>query len=339
MRGGWRTAAFGAAVGVVVTTLAGGVWLSDRLTPNPMSGSLPPQPVIVPISVTHRVASSPVTLKVVPDAARPVVVGRGGTLTTLATHPGSTVRDGQLLARVDNFPVIAMAAPRPLYRDLATGSRGRDVQDLTKWLRGQGSTAKVSSRYDWRTREAVRRWQRSVGLPVTGRFTREQVAWIGPSGGLVASIDTSPGSMVANGQKLVTLQASARMIRVQEPAGGVAKGASVLEVAGTQVDYVPGSGSISERKAVRKIAAMLGGKDEGAGRVVTREGTDVAVVPSGALVTDESGKTCVFPGPTADPTPVTAIGGGLGGVDIEPVPTLTEVLANPAEVRTALRCA
>ena len=75
------------------------------------------------------------------------------------------------------------------------------------------------------------------------------------------------------------------------------------------------------------------------GKYVADKGTDVAVVPSGALVTDESGKTCVFPGPTADPTPVTAIGGGLGGVDIEPVPTLTEVLANPAEVRTDLRCA
>lgn len=339
MKPGWRTAALGAVSGVVVTVLAGGVWLADDLTPNPMSGAVGVQAVIVPVTTDTRVVSSSVTLKATLDAPLAGVAYRSGTLSTLTAHPGGAVRDGKVIGRIDSFPLVAMVSPQPLFRDLAVGAKGADVRMLKEWLSRRGQhPGTLSAPYTRQTRNAVRRWQKAVGLPITGRFERQQVVWVGASPGTVATIDTAPGSAVTSGQKLFTLQASARVVQVVEPTGGVAKGESTLQVGGAKVAYEPRSGTITRPADVKAVMAALGGKDEGVARVVATKEKTVAIVPASAVVTDEAGASCVFPDATAAPVPVMPQGGGLGGVDVEPDPALTQVLVNPAEIRADLTC-
>ncbi|TGB05686.1 peptidoglycan-binding protein [Streptomyces sp. MZ04] len=98
------------------------------------------------------------------------LVGKlSGTVTSLPT-PGSTIRKGQELYRVDNTPVVLMYGKLPTYRALTVGTEGADVKQFERnlWDLGyRGFT--VDNEYTEATATAVKKWQKAIGLPESAR--------------------------------------------------------------------------------------------------------------------------------------------------------------------------
>lgn len=91
-----------------------------------------------------------------------------GTITWLAA-PGATVSQGGVLAKVDDKPIILMSGALPMYRALNVGVKGNDVRQFEENLHALGYTGfTVDSSYTRYTADAVKRWQKDVGLDSTG---------------------------------------------------------------------------------------------------------------------------------------------------------------------------
>jgi peptidoglycan hydrolase-like protein with peptidoglycan-binding domain len=97
---------------------------------------------------------------------------RPGTVTGLAAV-GAIVGQGEVLGEVDAEPVILFIGDRPVWRTLEAGvSDGPDVEQLEANLieLGYGTAGNLGPNEVWSqaTTEAVKRWQRAVGLDDTG---------------------------------------------------------------------------------------------------------------------------------------------------------------------------
>lgn len=110
-------------------------------------------------------------------APEPVPAGASGTLTWLP-GPGTVIHRDEPLYAVDERPVRAMHGSTPMWRDLGSGDRGADVQQLNENLAALGYDVAVDDRFGRRTLAAVRQWQHDRGLPVTGVITPDQVAFV-----------------------------------------------------------------------------------------------------------------------------------------------------------------
>jgi peptidoglycan hydrolase-like protein with peptidoglycan-binding domain len=98
----------------------------------------------------------------------PLRSAAGGTVTWLP-QPGRVVRRGGTLMRADNRPVVLLTGVLPVYRPLSPGVEGPDVLQLERNLRALGHDGfTVDDEYSDATAEAVRRWQKKLGLPRTG---------------------------------------------------------------------------------------------------------------------------------------------------------------------------
>jgi membrane fusion protein, multidrug efflux system len=96
---------------------------------------------------------------------------RPGTITWIAPE-GSTIRRGDPLYEVDERPVSLMFGDLPAYRTLSSGLEGRDVRQLQRNLLALGfdggGDLEADGEFDADTAEAVRDWQKDLGLDRTG---------------------------------------------------------------------------------------------------------------------------------------------------------------------------
>lgn len=102
--------------------------------------------------------------------------GGSGTLTWVPAL-GATVGRGEAAYKVDDEPVPLLYGTLPIYRTLASGSEGADVEQLERNLRALGYTGfTVDEEFSAATAYAVERWQDDLGVPETGRITPGSVA-------------------------------------------------------------------------------------------------------------------------------------------------------------------
>lgn len=103
-----------------------------------------------------------------------------GTITQLPVA-GKQIATGEQVYEMDGIPVPLFHGARPFWRTLNTdASDGPDVTQLETNLAELGFfTSTPDEHFDWLTREAVRQWQRSLGLKgdaVDGVFQPSSVA-------------------------------------------------------------------------------------------------------------------------------------------------------------------
>ena len=75
---------------------------------------------------------------------------------------------GDVLYRVDNVPVRVVQGSMPFFRDLSTDATGQDVRQLNEALVTLGYLTVAGDRFDWYTSEAVKAWQKDLGVQQTG---------------------------------------------------------------------------------------------------------------------------------------------------------------------------
>jgi peptidoglycan hydrolase-like protein with peptidoglycan-binding domain len=96
--------------------------------------------------------------------------GRLAGVITRMPFPGAVIGRGKQVYRVDDQPIVLMYGAVPSYRSLGPGTTGADVRQLETNLAALGYRGfTVDATYSNATSIAVRRWQKSLGLPQTGR--------------------------------------------------------------------------------------------------------------------------------------------------------------------------
>lgn len=139
-----------------------------------------------------------------------------GTITALPVV-GDVVERGDALYRVDNTPVVLMIGELPAWRGFDVSmTNGPDVTQLETNLRDLGFfNGEPNERFDWVTREAVRDWQESLGMPRTGEVERGRIVFE-PAARRVGAISVALRDEVG-GREVLTLTGQERTVTVQLP--------------------------------------------------------------------------------------------------------------------------
>jgi peptidoglycan hydrolase-like protein with peptidoglycan-binding domain len=321
--------------------LAAGGLLVDRTTPRPLTGDVPEVPVVVSARHDARATSFQVALKIEARKGMSLVAPSSGFVTSLPVQRSGVVHDGDVIAEINDQPVVAMAAAAPLYRDLRIHDHGPDVARLQSWLVRRGLYAgPTDGAFGTGTARAVARFNSGHHLSAAGTMALRSLVWIGTTDLPLVKVDVGVGDRVVEGAtQLAVGRAIPVAIVVSEP-GGVPSQAdrATLSSGSARVGYVVGSGRVSAPVDVKAVSEQLGPSGEGVGNVRTVAEKQVLVVPPSAVVTDSQGVTCVFESVAGPPIRVTPSGGGLAGVDLPVDSGVDRVLVNPAQVRRSLQC-
>ncbi|MFT3860047.1 peptidoglycan-binding protein [Micropruina sp.] len=140
----------------------------------------------------------------VSQATRPLAVNfRTGVVTSIAG--GGPVRQGSVLYRVANRPVVAIAGTMPFYRALSVGKSGQDVVQLRRALVEAKLLGSAGRTFDEATLRALRAWQKRVGWRPTGRLELGDAVAVADLPGVV-SLDRKvlrKGAVLSGGEELV----------------------------------------------------------------------------------------------------------------------------------------
>ncbi len=225
-------------------------------------------------------------------------VAAAGTVTAVGLREGDRPGPLAVVLEVGDAPVAALPSPLPLYRDLAEGAEGADVEALENALRAAGhDPGPPDAVFDATTTAALQDWQAATGLEETGVLSLAQVVWL-PPGGQVTAVAVRPGDPVAPGTPLgsvadpagLVVEASLDQADVARVAGGataeVELDALADPVAATVEAVAVTPGEDGTYRATLRPAALPEGLRagmQGTAQVLAGVRTGVVVVPTGAV--------------------------------------------------------
>ncbi|WP_250403774.1 efflux RND transporter periplasmic adaptor subunit [Streptomyces cellostaticus] len=142
---------------------------------------------------------------------QPLLSGASGTLTWMP-KPGTTIAQGQNAFKVDGQPVPLIYGDTPLYRALRPGAKGPDVAEVERALAALGYTGfTADEEYSDKTAAAVKRWQKSLGVPQTG--TVEPADLVVAGGKIrVTGHEVKPGEPLRPGSPVLTYTSTGRLV-------------------------------------------------------------------------------------------------------------------------------
>lgn len=151
---------------VLVAGVFVGGWWAGRTALDP-----PRDPFVAPSTMEYSVTAGAVeeSFPMTAVASWPVrftiTSPASGVVTTVAAPDGGPVAEGDAPLTVDLRAVYLAQGDVPMFRDLARGTRGPDVEQLQQFLAGAGHfDGKVTGTYGSETTAAVRDWQRANGI-------------------------------------------------------------------------------------------------------------------------------------------------------------------------------
>jgi peptidoglycan hydrolase-like protein with peptidoglycan-binding domain len=94
---------------------------------------------------------------------------------------GTVLRPGDMLYKVDEKPTYWARGEVPMYRELASGSEGADVEQLQRYLQKEeylDADIEPDGKFGGATRTAAKAWQDAQGLEKTGRIDGTQLLFL-----------------------------------------------------------------------------------------------------------------------------------------------------------------
>jgi hypothetical protein len=328
-------------VAALAPSLLGLAWIVSRSVVSPLRADMPQGPLVVPVGAATQ--GAPVSVELVVERSTPVQVRTtiSGTVTAVHARVGDEIHAGDPLVDVDDRPVAAFTGAAPLWRDLAVGAVGEDVDRLRGFLAELGLDAgSVPGRLTPATAEGIRQLNTSLGRGTADWVLHAvSLAWIGPDPLPVHEVTVRVGDVLSGDGTLLAGPARPVAVWVEVPPGQVLRDVPhSLSVEGVDVDYDPAGGRLTDPAAVAAVAEALRGSDEGSGTVRPAEPEQVGTLPVSAIITDAGGRTCVFDSASGPPMPVEVSGGSLSVAEVPSEWVGRPVLANPREVRQDLSC-
>jgi hypothetical protein len=193
-----------------------------------------------------------------------VLASTAGVVTGIAEQ-GTTVTPGTELLRVNERPVVALGGSVPMYRDLHPGDVGTDVAQLISNLRAFGHAhCDDEDEFTGCVEEAVREWQETLGLPVTGTVARGDVVFV-PEDGRVGALHARVGNSVTPGAAVLDLTGFDQVVGLEVEL----RHRDLLPV-GREVEVrLPGGATVvAVVSAARVVSAETGMGGSGSGDVV-----------------------------------------------------------------------
>ena len=328
-------------LGVVATNLLSILVVRTSAPESPFPADLDAGPIYVEASVNQTLRPVAGQIELIWSPSRSLTwPGAQGVLTEVLLAPSDEINNGQLIARVNGLGTIALTTPTPFYRDLKSGDRGPDVDQLVVVLRELGllDAAEQPDRFTSSVSSAVRslNYLRGVDSKV---FSYQYALWL-------------PGAIVSIGQV---------KLEVGGPAPVAGFGAILLPdtLASATARQISNDGSSSplertplerivvadgERHRIDSSGALLDAHPLEVGRNPTVDkidgvrvelatAEDVTEVAASSIVTDRE-FTCVIV-EDGRPLRVTVVGGGSGNVQVQES-IRNPILLNPYDTgRTA----
>ncbi len=136
---------------------------------------------------------------------------------------GQVVNQGEVLYRVNGYPVVLLYGATPAYRDLAAGAyasdvKGPDVQQLKAALvaLGYADTSTLdpnSDEFTWATAQAIKKLQAALGVKQTGALMLGQVVFL-PSAVRVTSVQATLGAPAQPGATVLKATSTTPVVTV-----------------------------------------------------------------------------------------------------------------------------
>lgn len=294
----WPWAALGLAVALVVVTYQ----FASR--DGAGAASEVPTGAVVTAQVTTATIADTRTFSGTLGHGEPHTVMAPGTgvLTRIAAH-GTAIEAGTELFRIDERPVIALHADIPMYRDLAPGDIGVDVEQLVANLTALGyADCGTVDELTACVADAVRAWQDDVGVEPSGVVAAADIAFV-PHGTRVDTIHRRVGDAVNRGATVLDLTGTDQVVLLEAevrhryllPVGAVVStvlpgGVEVTgSVTSANVVAMPGAGGSTNTVTLVEVTlhdrvddAFLAGPAEVVVEIDRR--VDVLTVPVNALL-------------------------------------------------------
>ncbi|MFC7328882.1 peptidoglycan-binding domain-containing protein [Marinactinospora rubrisoli] len=318
--------------GLVLLTSGGAVGFLLRPADPPTELAEADAPTSAPTSVAEFADERTVEVEFDIPAALALEVGFAGRVTSTRCADGAEIRSGQVVARIDDIPLVALATSVPLYRDLERGDRGSDVRALQTALSRLGHPAASDGTYGRQTAEAVRALQEEAGFrDPDGAVDVDRFMWLPAEEVTLDGCEAALGRNLAAGETYGTVANQLTAVSATSMPGGALPGERTIEVLGV-------SGPMDEdgRATDPEFLAELAATDEFREVTASEDADPVTAeirlaspvravkVPPAAVFAIEGGSGCVESGETA--YPVQIVGSNLGA-------TLVELAGDPpAEV-------
>ena len=150
----------------------------------------------------------------------PVLGALHGTITWLPAA-GQVISQGQVLYRVDGYPVVLLYGSTPVYRTLAEGATaadvtGQDLAELNHDLVALGYVDKSDvdsawNEFGWATKAGIQALQEHLGVEQTGTLSPGQVVFL-PTAARVTSLSAQLGGPA--GGPIMTATSTTRQVSV-----------------------------------------------------------------------------------------------------------------------------
>ncbi len=272
--------------------------------------------------------------------------GLDGRVTRIAVEAGDTIISGDVILAVDGIDRIALVTPEPMVRTLDRGAKGPDVEWLQDYLTEAGFFSEnITGTYGYRTDRAVKAWRTSLGDPdPSGVFLPQLVLWLpgepfAVDAVLVAVDDVAPGV----GSPVVTSPSSLSTAVVGVREGQTVPVSGDLVFASSEGDAIALSGElvVVDLGSVAALLAVSAEVESVDGFVRATSSTEVATVPTSAVIADGTGGVCVWKsdgdGFAAVPVELARATAGVAfvGTGVQPG---DKVLVNPVEILDVWAC-
>ncbi len=285
-------------------------------------------PTTVEVQATTEELVTSAGLRLRWAAHSPVVApGWTGTVTDLRLTAGDRADDGAIVGSVDGVDRMLVASDRPFSRPLALGDTGGDVRALNELLRRRGLEASAADRFGDATARGVTALGRALGAGPTTAFDPAWVLYLSHDAARVTGVHGTVGGPAPSAGEIVLDLApdlvGADVIAHQDaapaaPAGGATSTdpseattpeappalteadpqevprTSVLRVDAVELALAENRAAVAgdALSRLRSLVATLAPYADATIAEPPAEGN--VVVPAGAVVSDQQGRTCVL---------------------------------------------
>ena len=200
---------------------------------------------------------------------------------------GRVIRQGHVLYRVNNSPVMLLYGSTPAYRTLSAGASGPDVAELNNGLvaLGYATSTQLRSRsafFGSATTTAVEKLQAALGVPRTGTLSLGQVVFE-PVAVRVTSVPVQPGGIAQPGETVIHGTSTTREVQVALDAAQQSSMAVGNKVSITLPNNQTTPGVVSSVATVASCPSSSGTGGQGSGSAPA--GTDTCTSGSTPTIT------------------------------------------------------